>query len=76
MITRRKSGIRNCWRKWFLEIIRQTYDLTFVVQTEKNFFFLGNKIKFFSAVLILGSRWMVALAIGVRGGGEDSGKIL
>jgi len=46
------------------------------VQTEKNFFFLGNKIKFFSAVLILGSRWMVALAIGVRGGGEDSGKIL
>jgi len=33
------------------------------VQTETIVFFLGNKIKFSSAVLIFGSRSMVALSI-------------
>jgi len=41
----------------------QTYDLTLVVQTETIIFFLGNKIKFSSAVLIFYSRSMVALLV-------------
>jgi len=36
------------------------------VQTETFVIFLGNKIKFFLAVLIFGSRSMVALAIGIK----------
>jgi len=39
----------------------QTYDLTLVIQTETIVFFLGNKIKFSSPVLIFGSRSMAAL---------------
>ena len=62
-ITGRKSRIRQCRSKWFLEINRHTYDLTFVVQKETIVFFLGNKIRFSSAVLIFGSRSMVALSI-------------
>jgi len=50
-------------KKWFLEINKQI-DLTLVVQTEAIVFFLGNQIKFYSAVLIFGSRSMVALPIG------------
>ena len=42
---------------------RQTYDLMLVMQTETIVFFSGNKIKFFLAVLIFGSKSMVALAI-------------
>jgi len=38
---------------------RQTYDLMLVVQKETIVFFLGNKVKFFSAVLIFGSRSVV-----------------
>jgi len=38
---------------------RQTYDLTLVVQTETIIFFIGNKIKFCSAVVIFGFRSMV-----------------
>jgi len=33
-ITTRNSRKRRCWSKWFLEINRQTYDQTLVVQTE------------------------------------------
>jgi len=46
-----------------LEINRQINDLTLVVQTEPIALFLGNKIKFSTAVLIFGSRSMVALGI-------------
>jgi len=47
-----------------LEINRRTYDLTLVVQTETIVFFLDNNMNFSSAVLIFGSRSMVALSIG------------
>jgi len=43
---------------------RQIYDMTLVVQTETIVFFLFNKIKFSSTVLIFGSRSMVTLLIG------------
>jgi len=43
--------------------IRQTYDLMLVVKTGTIVFFSGNKIKFSSAVLIFGSRSIVALII-------------
>jgi len=43
-ITRRNSRIRHYRSKWFLEINRQTYDLTLVVQTETIVFFLDNKV--------------------------------
>jgi len=46
-----------------MEINGQTYDLMLVVQTERIFYFLGNKTKFSSAVLIFGSRSMAVLLI-------------
>ena len=42
---------------------RQTHDLMLVVQTGTIVFFLDNKIKFCSAVLMFGSRSTVALDI-------------
>jgi len=45
-------------------IIRHRYDLPLVVQTETIAFFLGNIMKFSSAILVFGSRSMVALVIG------------
>jgi len=50
----------------------QTYDLMLVVQTETNVLLLDNKIKFWPAVLIFGSRSMVALIVGDFTVCEDS----
>jgi len=46
-----------------LELNGQTYDVMLFVQTLTIVFILGNKIQFCSAVLIFGSRSMVALPI-------------
>jgi len=48
-----------------MEINGQRYDLMLVVQTERIVYFLGNKTKFSLAVLIFGSRSMVALLVGI-----------
>jgi len=60
-------------KQMVLEINRQTYDLTLVVQTETIVFFLGSKIKFSSTVLIFGPRSMVALPITERCGASLRG---